>query len=279
MDSASPKFDSVADIPLSAIDASDRLRRVDPDHVEGLKHAIELNGLSTPILVTPTGKKKYRLIAGAHRLEAVRQTGGDTIAARIVQGDDLQLRLLEVDENLIRHELRPWDRAVFLAKREEIYRAMHPETKPGEKGRQVIENHQVAKLAIWADRFPQDTADRIGLGERTVYRALNLVKNIDPSLHSVIADLPLANNQSELEALTKVGKDLQGKVIELLTRDEDPAPRVRDAVAQLENRRVTPAAESDRKYQKLIDAWGRADRRAQRLFVQHLRETGQLPDN
>lgn len=279
MNAARPNFDTAIDVPLTAVNATERLRRVDPDQVEGLKHAIELNGLSTPILVTPAGKGKYRLIAGAHRLEAIRQLGGDTIAARVVQGTDLQLQLLEIDENLIRHELRPWDRAVFLAKRKEIYDALHPEATRGAKGRQVIESPHTAKLAVWPKSFSEETAGRIGLGERSVDRALYLVKNIDPSLHSVIADLPLANNQSELEALAKVGKDVQGKVIELLTRDEDPAPRVRDAIAQLENRRVTPAAESDRKYQKLVDAWGRADKRAQRLFIQHLRETGQLPDN
>lgn len=279
MNTRAPEFDTVTEIAIDQIEVTGRLRRVDPAHVEGLRQSIEVSGLSNAVVVTPTGKGRFRLVAGAHRLAAVKLIGAsNTILARVARGDELQLQLLEIDENLIRHELRPWDRAVFLAKREEVYRALHPETLPGEKGRQTIENPQIAKVAIWADRFPKDTADKIGLGERTVYRALNLVKKIDPSLHDVVAGLPLADNQSELEALAKQGPERQADVVRLLTRDTDPLPRVRDAVAVLENRRITPAAERDKAYQKLLGLWNRSPMAARRLFIHHLRDTGQLPD-
>lgn len=279
MNTRGPEFDTVTDIPIELIDVTGRLRRVDPAHVEGLKHSIEASGLSTPVVVTPVDGGRYRLVAGAHRLAAIELIGStDTILARIVRGDDLQLQLMEVDENLIRHELRPWDRAIFLARRKQIYDALHPEATQGAKGRQVIEKGHTANLAVWAKSFADETADRIGIGKRSVYRALHLATEIDPSLHDTIAGLPLADNQSELEALAKQGPERQAEVVKLLTRDTDPLPRVRDAVAVLENRRVTPAAERDKAYQQLLGLWDRSPKAARRLFIHHLRDTGQLPD-
>ncbi|MEQ8585221.1 MAG: ParB N-terminal domain-containing protein [Thalassobaculaceae bacterium] len=279
MNALAPEFDTVTDLPLELIDISDRLRRVDPAHVEGLKQSIEAGGLSTPVVVTPVEGERFRLVAGAHRLAAVKLIGAtETIPARIVRGGNLQLRLLEIDENLIRHELRPWDRAVFLARRKEIYDALHPEATPGAKGRQVIEKGQTANSAIWAKSFSQDTAERVGLSDRSVRLAVSIVSKIDPSLHDVIAGLPLADNQSELEALAKQGPERQADVVRLLTRDTDPLPRVRDAVAVLENRRITPAAERDKAYQQLLGLWNRSPMAARRLFIHHLRDTGQLPD-
>lgn len=280
MNVRTPAFDTVTDIPIELIDVTGRLRRVDPAHVEGLKHSIEAGGLSTPVVVTPIEGERFRLVAGAHRLAAVKLIGtSDTILARIARGDDLQLRLMEIDENLVRHELRPWDRAVFLARRKEIYDTLHPEAKRGAKGRQVIEKGQTANFAVWAKSFSKDTAERVGLSDRSVRLAVSIVSKIAPSLHEVIAGLPLADNQAELEALAKQGPERQAEVVKLLTRDTDPLPRVRDAVAVLENRRVTPAAERDKAYQQLLGLWNRSPKAAQRLFIHHLRDTGQLPDN
>lgn len=273
------KFDTPINIPLADIEIGERLRRVDAAHVEGLKHSIEGHGLFNPIQVTSTDRKRgpaYRLISGAHRLEAVRVLGREQIAAIVVTGDALQLRLAAIDENLIRHELRPWDRAVFLAERKAVYDALHPEAGRGAKGRQVIEKGHTAKLAVWADAFSKVTADRLGLGERSVQRAVSMVSKINPDLHTIIAALPMADNQSELEALAKQPVERQARVVELLTSDAEPAANVRAAVAIIEKRRVSPKAAADKAYEKLIDLWDRAPMPARRQFLTDLRNNPKL---
>jgi ParB family chromosome partitioning protein len=273
-------FDPASDIPVSEIGVSNRLRRLDEAHVEGLMHSIETQGITTPIIVAEAGTENpmYRLLAGAHRLEAVRRlTPAGSIPARIARGDEAHLRLVEIDENLIRHELRPWDRAVFLVERKRVYDILHPEAKPGAKGRQVIENGQTAKLAVWAGSFSADTAERLGMGRRSVERAVSIVQSIAPALHDTIAALPIADNQSELQALAKEGPEREARVIELMTRDEDRVHRVRDAVAMIDNRRVTPREVRDKAFQKLVTGWDAAPKAARTLFLQHLRDTGQLP--
>lgn len=59
-------------IAIASIDASDRLRPVDPLKAEAISWAIEEKGLIQPVVVRadPAGAG-YRLVAGAHRLAAL----------------------------------------------------------------------------------------------------------------------------------------------------------------------------------------------------------------
>ena len=77
-------------------------------------------------------KSGLRLVAGWHRLEATRQLKHDTIRAVVLEGLDADAALLtEIDENLVRADLSPAERAIHLAERKRLYEKLHPQTKHG----------------------------------------------------------------------------------------------------------------------------------------------------
>src|SRR4051812_48044317 len=95
---------TLARIPLDRVNIGDRLRDLNEDQVTVLVDSIAMVGLLNPITVCEqtivditnpvTG---YRLIAGAHRVEACRRLGMTEIAATIVDLPELKRQLAEID--------------------------------------------------------------------------------------------------------------------------------------------------------------------------------------
>ena len=80
-------------------------RDIDPETVQNLVESIEtIGGLLNPIDVRWDGER-YILVAGAHRLEAVKQRGQTEIECVVLDCDALRCELAEIDENLIHLEL------------------------------------------------------------------------------------------------------------------------------------------------------------------------------
>jgi len=105
-------------LPVAAITIpAHRLRQLQSEIVADLAASITAQGLLQPIVVSVVERReRYRLIAGRHRLEAIRQLGRDAIDARIVSDiDAAAAELMEIDENLIRAELSPAERALHMA--------------------------------------------------------------------------------------------------------------------------------------------------------------------
>jgi hypothetical protein len=79
-----------------------------------------------------------------------------------------QARVAEIDENLIRADLTPSERAVHHAERKALYLKLHPETKhggaPGKAG--GGKKAKDAKLVS----FVKDTAKKTGKAKRTIAR-------------------------------------------------------------------------------------------------------------
>lgn len=116
---ASPHFEPVDDIGfinVSDIDMGERLRPVDPVHVEVLGRAIMREGQATPIVVCRLpGRNDWTLVAGAHRVEAARKFDIEQLKAEIISPDKIGRRQREISENLWRKDLDPIDRANFIA--------------------------------------------------------------------------------------------------------------------------------------------------------------------
>ena len=134
--SAAPVLDPVAVdqvvlVPLDLIDATDRLREVNEAYAQVLAHAFQgPGGQRTPIEIVRRGER-YRLVYGAHRFRAAEINGQAEIKAIATDASDAELRLREIDENLIRHELTALDRARFLAERKRLYEALNPAARHG----------------------------------------------------------------------------------------------------------------------------------------------------
>jgi ParB/RepB/Spo0J family partition protein len=103
---AAPKKATVA---LDQIDFPANARPTHADKVRELANSIRLLGLQTlPTVVERDGR--YKLIAGRHRVEALRVIGNDPIDVRVADFDDIEARLWTISENLHRNELRALDR-------------------------------------------------------------------------------------------------------------------------------------------------------------------------
>ena len=67
------------------------------------------------------GEEEDALVAGQHRLVAIKQLGIPTIRCTFLDWDDaLAVELAEIDENFIRHDLSPARHALMTERRSEI---------------------------------------------------------------------------------------------------------------------------------------------------------------
>jgi N6-adenosine-specific RNA methylase IME4 len=163
--------------------------------------------LLQPIIVRPRGAKNYWLIAGRHRLEAVRQCGRSDIHAVILDGIDADAALLaEIDENLIRCDLSPAERALHVARRKELYEKLHPETRHGATGRGRAKSRQNDDSI----RFTKDAASKTGRSERTVQREIERAAKISGLADVIGTPLDAAD---ELDALAKLPESTQRDLI------------------------------------------------------------------
>lgn len=155
----------IESIRIDQIDTAGRLRKADPKQVQAIADSIHDVGLLNPVTIAAVGDG-YVLVAGLHRLEACRSLGMEEVPAIMCGLDELRRGLAECDENLCRM-LTPAERAIFTARRKELYEALHPETVNG--ANQHTRVRQIGE-ASEADRFTADTAVKTGTSERVVQR-------------------------------------------------------------------------------------------------------------
>ena len=151
-------------ILIAKIDSSRRLRPVDPAHAEVIAASVAEVGLKQPITLRPHPERhedgcefQYELVIGGHRLYAVDlllgwselTVGRDVIIEDL---DDDQALLVEVDENLARHELNALDRAIFLAERKRLYLKLNPEAGRG-KAKKIKDEVKGQTLAFYSRSF------------------------------------------------------------------------------------------------------------------------------
>jgi len=202
-------------LPVAAITIpAHRLRQLQSEIVADLAASITAQGLLQPIVVSVVERReRYRLIAGRHRLEAIRQLGRDAIDARIVSDiDAAAAELMEIDENLIRAELSPAERALHIGRRKELYLLQHPETKRGvaggkESGRKRGNNSQNESCS---PAFVNGTAAKTGKGRSTVAREAQRSAKI-PNLDQVVGTS--LDQGDELDALAKLPVEQQVPLI------------------------------------------------------------------
>jgi ParB family transcriptional regulator, chromosome partitioning protein len=273
-------------ISVEGVVVQDRLRAIDPDHVSGIAVSMADIGQQQPIVVAerPYG---LRLVAGLHRLAAARLLGWKTISAVLEVGTDEELRLVEIDENLARRNLSELDRAIALFERKRIYEELHPETKNGGDRRSAEKRgkDQNVNMTFWspeatrAASFNDEIAGRLGISTSKVQRITKIGKALTPEMREALSGHAVANNQAELLKLAKLSADERGRAIELLTRTEAPAHNVGAAVEIIRGHRATAErSPEDKAFERLIDLFGRAPKKVQRRFIEHLQASGKLDD-
>jgi ParB family chromosome partitioning protein len=111
-------------IQIDKIKVNPGRREALPEHIEELAKSIAEIGLLNPITVD----HDFTLIAGLHRLEAVKGLGWTEIECTVSSLEGLQAELAEIDENFVRRGLPTIEFGELLLRRKEIYETLHPET-------------------------------------------------------------------------------------------------------------------------------------------------------
>ena len=170
-------------VPISEIKINAGRREADPEGVQELVDSISKVGLLNPITID----REHTLIAGLHRLEAAKLLGWTEIECNVSSLEGLLAELAEVDENVVRKGLSAVEYSDLLLRRKEIYEALHPETKNG--GDQKSEKIRTSKCRSDSMKsFVQDTAEKLGVGRRTVERQIQTAKNLTTEAKDIIRD-------------------------------------------------------------------------------------------
>lgn len=222
-------------LPIASILVGSRLRSVDPATVANLMVAIGESGFTTAITVRTLdgeeGEVRYQLVAGAHRLAAMRALGHSVIPAVALVLTDDEAEQIEIDENLVRRGLTPLERAEMVLARQRIYARRWPDRVSGApEAAQAKRGRPPKKSEILSDflagmpatmGFAADTAAEIGVTDRTIRHALEIVRGLPADLRAQLHGTPVAKNEGALRQLAAIGdKDEQAAVAAVLIKGE-----------------------------------------------------------
>lgn len=189
-------------------------RTVNADRVTALAESIKAVGLINPIQVYWDGEDAV-LVAGLHRLEALRALKIEMTDAEIVKGDEIDRELIEIDENLFRLDLTELERSRCLKRRKELVEARGAAlTRGGDRKSQTRKSDSLKG-------FAKQTAEKIGKSEQTVHRSLHRASAIVPEVQEAIADMKAADTGSELDAIASLEPDEQRQAVERVKSGAD----------------------------------------------------------
>lgn len=204
------------DTELKAIRQGERLRPLHEPTVNALAESMKAVGLIQPIVIhRPKGISPY-VVSGAHRLEAAKRLGWKTIpTVELPSTDELDAQLREIDENLVRAELTPAQRAKFMARKKELYELRYPETRSvNVKGGPGRGNKTSDKPVAG---FTELEAERTGRARRTIERDVRRAKRIARLDETVGTSL---DHGEQLEALSFLPPTEQDALIERAKKGE-----------------------------------------------------------
>lgn len=244
-------------VAVRAIGEGKRLRPLSEPTVNALVESMKAIGLLQPIVIHRPGGISPYLVAGAHRLEAAKRLKWESImCVELPSTDKLDVELAEIDENLMRAELTPAERAMHIAARKRVYELRYPETKHGAAKKQ---RGQVGPLV--RPSFNSDLASKTGRSERDVKRDATRAKHIPEIAATVGTSL---DSGAELDALAKLPHPVQHNLIERAKQGETVTAKV-EHVEQVGDSRSQATKDIQWKFKRLT-------RNEQLLFVRWLQD-------
>ena len=202
-------------VSIKRIQIREGRRSLDMGHVKELTDSIRELGLLNPLTID----RENFLIAGLHRLEAVKALGWTDVECTVSSLEGLAAELAEIDENFIRNDLSPVEYGEMLLRRKEIYETLHPETKRG--GDRKSEEIKRTKCPFDpAKSFVDDTADKLGVNPRTVRRQIQTAKNLTPETKEIIKGTDTKISKKAAMKLSNLKPEQQKEAAALLAAKE-----------------------------------------------------------
>ncbi len=202
-------------IAIGEIKINDKRREAVAERVKALAQSMAEIGLLNPVTVD----QAKTLIAGLHRLEAAKLLEWTEIECTICNLNSLQAELAEIDENFIRNDLSSMEYGDLLLRRKEIYEALHPKTKHG--GDRKSDKIKSPNWRLDSEKsFVDDTAEKLGVGTRTIQRQLQIARNIAPEVKEILRDSAPQITQRETEKLSRLKPEQQKEAAQMLVAGE-----------------------------------------------------------
>jgi ParB/RepB/Spo0J family partition protein len=211
------KRHQVLQIAISSIAVAERLRTIRPDTVDALAQSMTDQGQLQPIIVRSRKDGGYWVVAGLHRLEAAKKLKWTEINCTVfgeMEADEAELA--EIDENLVRADLSPAERALHIGKRKELHEKVHGKAKANsaraankKMGRDVN-----AKSAV---TFTKKTAKKTRQSERKVQLEAHRAEKVVVLPDIVGSSL---DKGAEIDALAKLPVEKQRNLAEAARRGE-----------------------------------------------------------
>ncbi len=207
-------------VPIKEIRVKEGRRRLDMGHVKELADSIRELGLLNPVTID----KEKNLIAGLHRLEAVKQLGRSEVECTLSSLDGLQAELAEIDENFVRSGLSAVEYGEMLLRRKEIYETLHPETKAGAAQaaamNRAVGNNVADKMSATSKSFVEDTAEKLNIAPRTVRREIQTAKNLTTEAKEIIRNADTKISKKAAMKLSRLEPGQQKEAAALLAAKE-----------------------------------------------------------
>ena len=207
-------------VPIGKIQIKEGRRSLDAGHVKELADSIRELGLLNPLTID----RDYVLIAGLHRLEAVKALGWEDVECTVSSLEGLAAELAEIDENIVRSDISTLEYGEILLRRKEIYETLHPETKEGIAQaismNRTLGNNVSDKMSVTSKSFVQDTAEKLGVVPRTIERQIQTAKNLTPETKEIIKKSDQKISKETALKLSRLGPEQQKEAAALLAAKE-----------------------------------------------------------
>ena len=224
-----------------------RHRKVDQSKVEALAKSIDETGLISPIIINQSN-----LVAGAHRLAAVKMLGWKHVQVSPMgdMNDEETLELIEIDENLFRNELSDDEKNHHLARRVEI---IVKRKLPGKiKDKIKADKGKVRELSGKAKTELLKGTDLCNNNTNLSQKQKRVVKGAEAEAKKeAVAEIAeiTGKHASNIQRMVKTSNTLDEIGIPVNEREELTGAQL-NKIAVTANREGVEAAKEELKYQK-----------------------------
>jgi len=194
------------------------------EKVAELMASIGENGLLQPPVVRRLAGDRW-LVAGAHRLAALRRLGWRQVSCVMIESENcLHWELAQIDENLIRNNLGPSEHAKLTQRREELIKALGARSEEeSEKSRLVSVTQNVSGRkdikGVRDAASVRDQAEKTGENREKIRRSRQRAKVLGTKVLDQTQGTSL-DKGVELDALIELPDKKRNELVELAAAGE-----------------------------------------------------------
>lgn len=186
-------------VAVQAIVSDGRFRALDLAHVNDLAESILIFGLVTPVLILRTAAGELRLMAGRHRVEAVKALGHSQISALVLDEGVGTYRPLQISEALHAKGRTVLEQAELLTEYLGYVRDRVGQVDRPSGGKQPA-NQGFSEAARLLEKGRKEA------GRKKIARAAKIA-SLSPAAKRLVCELRLDDNQAALLEISKTSDE------------------------------------------------------------------------